>query len=89
MKKPVTTSDTTSVTKITGFLRQLARIELAQRVDRRRSDDLRIEQAPALDSVDMEDSDRRSSAVQKVLPPSIRKCSTTGPSASAGKYCSR
>ena len=33
MKKPVTTTETASVTKITGLLRQRPRVELAQRVD--------------------------------------------------------
>ena len=65
-------------------LRQRPRVELAQRVDRRAGDDLAVEQALRLDF-------RRHESIsdQKVLPPSIRKCSTIGASDSAGKYCRR
>src|ERR1019366_6985837 len=55
-----------------------------ERVERGAPDDGRIEQAGCDDFV----GHGRNSA-QKVLPACIRKCSTTGPSARAGKYWSR
>ena len=65
-------------------LRQGPRVELAQGVDRRGGDDLAVEKALRLCF-----RSHGSISDQKVLPLSIRKCSTTGPSARAGKYCSR
>ena len=65
-------------------LRQRPRVELAQRVDRGGGDDLAVEQALRRGfrgHVEISD--------QKVLPSSIRKCSTIGASDSAGKYCRR
>ena len=67
-----------------GILRQRPRIKLARRVDRCGRDDLAIEQPLGLCFL-RHGSDSR----QKVLPPSIKKCSTTGPRDRAGKYCKR
>ena len=83
-EEQVTTSDTTSVTKITGLcascrgssLRKASTAAAAMILGSNRPCDFAFE-------------DMGSISDQKVLPPSIRKCSTTGPSASAGKYCSR
>ena len=66
-----------------------ARVELAEGVDRRRAHDMRVEQALRLDFGRHGKLRVKGFALQKALPLSIRKCSTTGPSASAGKYCRR
>ena len=83
IEKPVTTADDHFGDEDNRVLRQLARIELAKRVDRSAADDGRIEEAGAAAFADM--GDLRSEG----FAASIRKCSTIGPSASAGKYCRR
>ena len=62
------------------------RIELAHGVERRGADDPAVEQALRLRLV-RGHGNRLSD--QNVLPASIRKCSTIGPSDRAGKYCRR
>ena len=83
MKSRVTISDTTSVTKMTGFFASARGSSL-----RRASIDalamILLSNRPwglAFEAMSISD--------QKVLPPSIRKCSTIGASDSAGKYCRR
>ncbi len=84
MKNRVTISDTTSVTKMTGFfmsargssLRSASTAAAATILPSNRPCGLAFEAIVFISD-------------QKVLPPSIRKCSTIGASESAGKYCRR
>ena len=84
MKNRVTISDTTSVTKMTGFFASARGSSL-----RSASTDAAAMISPSNRPCGLAFEAMGSISDQKVLPSSIRKCSTIGPSDSAGKYCRR
>ena len=80
----VTTTETASVTKMTGLRISVRGSSLATASTVARPIMAPSKRPGASAFEDIVDGLR-----QKVLPASIRKCSTIGPSASAGKYCRR
>ena len=83
MKNRVTISETTSVTKMTGFFASARGLSLRSASIDAAATILPSNRPCGLAFEAMSISD------QKVLPSSIRKCSTIGASDSAGKYCRR